>query len=283
MDSAVIPGTVSPSFANIRVPAAAALLLSSIFAAQAWSELSDEWLDVVYVPTPHQVVSRMLEIAKAGPDDILYDLGSGDGRIAIASVRDFKVRKAVGIDLDPQRIKESLANRAKTVVGDGVTFLEADIFKTDFSEATVVTLYLLNRLNIRLRPILLGMRPGTRIVTQSFTMNEWESDYSEKVEFEENGTKGTRNVFLYIVPARIDGNWTLDDGTKSWSLAIRQQFQRFEGTATIGERSVEIRSGRLSGAAIGFTIEIEGRQARYEGKTDGNTIAGPGWTAKRKY
>jgi len=282
MDSAVIPGTMSSSFANIRLPTAAALLLSTAFAAQAWSELSDEWLDVVYVPTPHQVVSRMLEIAKAGPDDILYDLGSGDGRIAIASVRDFKVRKAVGIDLDPQRIKESLANRAKTAVGDRVAFLEADIFKTDFSEATVVTLYLLNRLNIRLRPILLGMRPGTRIVTQSFTMNEWESDYSEKVEFEENGTRGTRNVFLYIVPARIDGNWTLDDGTKNWSLAIRQQFQRFEGTATIGERSVEIKSGRLSGAAIGFTIETEGRQTRYEGKVDGNTIAGPGWTAKRK-
>jgi precorrin-6B methylase 2 len=268
-------------FASIRTLVMAAILFAGSSAALAWHELSDEWLDVVYVPTPHQVVKRMLEIAKVGPEDIHYDLGSGDGRIAIASVRDFNAKRSVGIDLDPQRIKESLDNLAAAGVGQRVTFLEQDIFKTDFSDATVVTLYLLNRLNIRLRPALLAMRPGTRVVTQSFTMNEWDSDYSESVPFEENGSKGTRNVFLYIVPARVAGNWILTDGTRSLSLEIRQEFQRIGGTAAAGDKRFEIRSGRLRGSEISFAVETDGRTLNYEGKVDGNEMNGAGWRAKK--
>jgi precorrin-6B methylase 2 len=268
-------------FASIRTLVMAAILFAGSAAALAWHELSDEWLDVVYVPTPHQVVKRMLEIAKVGPEDIHYDLGSGDGRIAIASVKDFNAKRSVGIDLDPQRIKESMENLAAAGVGQRVTFLEQDIFKTDFSDATVVTLYLLNRLNIRLRPALLAMRPGTRVVTQSFTMNEWDSDYSESVPFEENGSRGTRNVFLYIVPARVAGNWMLTDGTRSFSLEIRQEFQRFGGTAAAGDKRFEIRSGRLRGSEISFAVETDGRTLNYEGKVDGNEMNGAGWRAKK--
>ena len=268
-------------FRSKAVIAAAILFASSSF-AQSWYELEDNWLDVIYVPTPHTVVQRMLEIAKAGPDDIHYDLGSGDGRIAIASVKNFNVKRSVGIDLDPQRIRESLENLAKAGAGDRVTFLEKNIFETDFSEATVITLYLLNRLNIKLRPIILAMRPGTRIVTQSFTMNEWESDYTEKVQFEENGQRGTRNVFLYIVPAKVEGQWTLTEGARNIALDIKQKFQRFSGTASVGGKHSVIKNGRLNGANIEFTVEVDGKPVKYEGKVDGNTITGTNnWTARK--
>jgi hypothetical protein len=269
------------AFSVMRTLSAAAILLAGSTTVHAWSEFSDEWLDVIYVPTPHQVVKRMLEIANVSPDDIHYDLGSGDGRIAIASVKDFNAKKSVGIDLDPQRIKESLENLAKANVGERVTFLQKNIFETDFREATVVSLYLLNRLNIKLRPTLLDMRPGTRIITQTFTMNEWESDYSEKVAFDENGTKGTRNVFLFIVPAKIDGRWTLTEGGYRLSLEIKQQFQRFGGTASVDGKKIEVKNGRLNGRAITFSIEVDGKPAKYEGKVEGDTITGANWLAKR--
>ena len=260
---------------------AAAILFATSATAQAWNEFSDEWLDVVYVPTPHEVVKRMLEIAKVGPGDIHYDLGSGDGRIAIASVKDFNARRSVGIDLDPQRIRESLENLAKAGVGDRVTFLNKNIFETDFSEATVVSLYLLNRLNIKLRPTILNMRPGTRIVTQSFTMNEWESDYTERVDFERGGGKGSANVFLYIVPAKIEGKWTLKEGANELTLDLKQSFQRFAGTATIGGKSIPVRDGKLNGATIEFTVDVDGKAVKYEGNVENNMITGTNWTAKK--
>lgn len=260
----------------------AAVALAGSTLAHAWSDHDNGALDVIYVPTPHQVVKRMLELAKVGPDDIHYDLGSGDGRIAIAAVKDFKAKKAVGIDLDQQRIKESLDNHAKAGVGDRVTFLNRNIFETDFSEANVVSLYLLSTLNLRLRPTILDMRPGTRIVTQSFTMSDWSPDHFEVVEFEENGHRGSRNVYLFIVPAKAAGQWTLTDGDKTISLDIKQQFQRFTGTATAGGKKVEIKDGRLNGAAIEFTVEVDGKPVKYEGKVDGNAITGTNNWAARK-
>lgn len=259
--------------------AAAALAGSTL--AHAWNDPDNGALDVIYVPTPHQVVKRMLELAKVGPGDIHYDLGSGDGRIAIAAVKDFKAKKAIGIDLDPQRIRESLDNHKKAGVGDRVAFLNRNIFETDFSEANVISLYLLSTLNLRLRPAILDMRPGTRIITQSFTMSDWTPDHFEVVEFEENGHRGSRNVYLFIVPAKAAGQWTLTDGNKTISLDIEQQFQRFTGTATVGGKKAEIKNGRLNGAAIEFTVDVDGKPVKYEGKTDGNTITGLNWHAKK--
>jgi precorrin-6B methylase 2 len=255
-------------------------------AAQSWQEdgqdwLNDKGLDVIYVPTPHDVVRRMLELAKIGPNDIHYDLGSGDGRVAIASVRDFNAKKSVGIDLDPQRIRESMDNHAKAGVGERVTFLNKNIFETDFSEANVVTLYLLNTLNLKLRPTILKMRPGTRIVTQSFTMYDWEADHFEVVRFDENGYKGTRNVYLFIVPAAVEGKWTMSDGPKTIALDIKQQFQRFTGTATLAGVDLAIKDGKLNGAGIEFSIEVDGKPVKYEGKVEGNAITGTNWTAKK--
>lgn len=249
--------------------------------AQASAEGDNPKLNVIYVPTPHQVVKRMLELAKVAPGDIHYDLGSGDGRIVIAAVKDFRAKKGVGIDLDPQRIKEANENLAKAGVGDSVTFLNQNIFETDFSEANVVSLYLLSTLNLKLRPTILDMKPGTRIVTQSFSMADWDPEHKEHVEFDNDGYKGTRTVYLYIVPAKIDGKWALADGAQSIALDLKQQFQRFSGTATIGGKSIAIKDGKLDGANIVFTVEVDGKPVKYEGKVDGSTITGTNWTAKK--
>ncbi|KAB8332587.1 class I SAM-dependent methyltransferase [Scytonema tolypothrichoides VB-61278] len=154
--------------------------------------------DVVYVPTPPEVVDRMLTIAKVGKNDILYDLGSGDGRIPIAAVQKYGVKKAVGIDIDPQRIKEANENAQKAGLTGKVQFLQQDLFKTDFSDATVVTLYLLPELNVKLRSQILKLKPGTRIVSHAFDMGEWKPEKVEQVD--------GRTVFFWTVPKQIPAN-----------------------------------------------------------------------------
>ncbi|MGE0592850.1 MAG: cyclopropane-fatty-acyl-phospholipid synthase family protein [Vicinamibacterales bacterium] len=150
--------------------------------------------DVIYVPTPQEVVDAMLELAKVGPDDVLYDLGSGDGRIPVTAAQRFGIR-AVGIDIDPQRIREANGNAESAGVADRVTFLNQDLFTTDFSEATVVTLYLLPSLNLKLMPTLRSeLRPGTRIVSHAFDMGDWVPDETVDV----NG----RRIFLWTIPPR---------------------------------------------------------------------------------
>lgn len=260
-----------------------AAIASSAAIAQTALEFDRPDLDVIYVPTPHLVVKRMLEIAKVGPDDIHYDLGSGDGRIAIASVKDFNAKKSVGIDLDPQRIGESLANLATAGVGNRVTFLRQNIFETDFSEATVVTLYLLNTLNMKLRPTLLNMKPGTRIVTQSFTMSDWKPDHFEVVSHNEGGFSDTRNVYFYIVPAKVDGKWTMTQGERTFTLDIEQKFQFFTGTATVNGKPAQLH-GRLNGPKIEFTLDLDGEWTKYEGTVNGGIMENTGslrWNARK--
>lgn len=154
--------------------------------------------DVVYVPTPPEVVDRMLTIAKVGKNDVLYDLGSGDGRIPIAAVQKYGVKKAIGIDIDPQRIKEANENAQKAGLTGKVQFLQQDLFKTDFSDATVVTLYLLPELNVKLRPQILKLKPGTRIVSHAFDMGEWKPEKVEQVD--------GRTVYFWTVPKQIPAN-----------------------------------------------------------------------------
>jgi tRNA A58 N-methylase Trm61 len=154
--------------------------------------------DVVYVPTPPEVVDRMLTIAKVGKNDILYDLGSGDGRIPITAVQKYGVKKAVGIDIDPQRIKEANENAQKAKVTDRVQFRQQDLFTSDFSEATVISLYLLPELNVKLRPQILKLKPGTRIVSHAFDMGEWKPDKVEQVD--------GRTVYFWTVPDKVPAN-----------------------------------------------------------------------------
>jgi ubiquinone/menaquinone biosynthesis C-methylase UbiE len=150
--------------------------------------------DVPFVPTPEKVVDRMLEVAKVGPNDVVYDLGSGDGRIVIAAAKKHGAR-GVGIDIDPERVKEARANARSAGVSDRVEFREADLFKTDLSEATVVTLYLLSSVNLQLRPKLLSeLKPGTRIVSHAFDMGDWKPLKTEKV--------GSSTLYYWVVPER---------------------------------------------------------------------------------
>ena len=150
--------------------------------------------DVIFVPTPHDVVDAMLKVARVGKDDVLYDLGSGDGRIPIAAAQQYGITRGIGIDINPVRIKEANENLAKAGVGDRVRFINADLFETDLSEATVVTLYLLPRLNLKLLPKLLKeLKPGTRIVSHSFDMGDWKPEKEQSI----NG----RRIYLWTVPA----------------------------------------------------------------------------------
>jgi precorrin-6B methylase 2 len=151
--------------------------------------------DVIYVPTPPEVVEAMLKVAKVGPGDIVYDLGSGDGRIPIAAVKNFGAARATGIDIDPQRIKEAEENRKQSGVGDRVRFMNQDLFQTNISEATVVTLYLLPSLNVKLIPKLnKELKPGTRIVSHQFDMGDWAPEQTLEV--------GGRRVYFWTTPRR---------------------------------------------------------------------------------
>ena len=255
--------------------AAAALVAGG--ALYSWSVAAQPKLDIHFVPTPHEVVKRMLELAQVGPNDVHYDLGSGDGRIAIAAVKDFKAKRATGIDLDPQRIKEGNENKVKAGVGDLVTFREQNIFETDLKEATTVSMYLLTSINIRLRPKLLAeLKPGTRIVTHAFNMGEWQPEHNERV----NGYE----VFLFIVPAKIDGKWEATEGERKISLDLKSNFTEFGGTATVNGKPTTVKDGKISGTKIEFTLDVDGKAVKYEGTVDGDNIAGTGaakWTAKK--
>ena len=181
------------SFPAILV--AVMLALPAAAAAQTATQSPLRSPDVIFVPTPPEVVAAMLKVAKVGKGDIVYDLGSGDGRIPIAAVKDFGAARATGIDIDPQRIKEATANLLKAGVGDRVRFLNQDLFTTNLSEATVVTLYLLPSLNLKLLPKLKAeLKPGTRIVSHAFDMGDWVPEQTLDVD--------GRKVYFWTIPKR---------------------------------------------------------------------------------
>ena len=202
--------------------------------------------DVMWIPTPDAMVTRMLEAAKTTRFDTVYDLGAGEGRIPIAAARQFGA-KAVGIEYDGKLAALAKRNAERAGVADKVTIIHGDIFKEDWSKATVVTLYLLPDLNYQLRPQILAMKPGTRIVSHMWDMGEWEPDEAFTVEGSE--------AFLWIVPAKVEGRWSLRDD-KSWEaeIAITQQFQRIGGTITIRGKIQPILGAYVNGPTIGFTF-----------------------------
>jgi tRNA G37 N-methylase Trm5 len=172
----------------------AVVILTTVFTVAAAQERKP---DVHYVPTPEEVVEEMLRVANVGKDDVVYDLGCGDGRIVITAAKKYGAR-GVGIDIDPERIKESNENARKAGVADHVKFLQQDLFTTDFSEATVVTLYLLPALNLKLRPKLLSeLKPGTRIVSHAFDMGDWKPEKVVNVP----GDEHDRTLYFWVVPA----------------------------------------------------------------------------------
>jgi precorrin-6B methylase 2 len=223
-------------------------------------------LDVPFVPTPQHVVNRMLELADLKPGEFMMDLGSGDGRIAITAAQKYKAR-AVGVDIDPVRIKEARENAEKAGVSDLVTFRQEDLFKTDISKADAITMYLLETVNLRLRPRLLAeLRPGTRLVSHAFSMGEWEPDIRETVD--------GRTVYFWVVPAQVAGRWKVEADKHAILLSIDQEFQKFTGGAEVNDQRAQIRDGRLQGADIQFTLELDGKPAKFTGRVDGKTMQG---------
>ena len=224
--------------------------------------------DIVWLPTSQLLVERMLGLARVTSDDYLIDLGSGDGRIVIAAAK--RGAKALGVEYNPELVQLSRDNAAAAGVSARATFVSGDLFQTDFSPATVITMFLHTDLNLKLRPRLLELKPGTRIVSNSFTMGEWQSDEEVSVK---RGCFSHCTAYLWIIPAKVQGIWHLADGT----LELRQTFQLISGTLVRGVNRLPISHGIMDGEQILFTAG----ETQYTGRVIGNTIDGGSWKATR--
>jgi precorrin-6B methylase 2 len=240
-------------------------------------EVGQPGKDVVWVPTSQVLVDKMLDMAKLTPQDFHMDLGSGDGRTVITAAK--RGARALGIEYNPDMVELSKRNAAAAGVSDKAQFVKADIFETDFSKATVITLFLLPDLNLKLRPIILNMKPGTRIVSNSFTMGEWQDDETATIDAKD-GCSYWCIAHFWIVPAKVEGTWKTSRG----DLTLGQQFQMVSGTLR-GQGGLASVTGRLRGDQISFSAG----QANYSGRVNGDTIEGTvtaggtsnKWTATR--
>lgn len=233
-------------------------------------------LDVDYVPTPMPTVRRMLDMASVGPDDHLVDLGSGDGRILITAARTYGVRSALGIELDPWLVQYSIAQALEAGVADRVKFVEADLFESDFANADVVTMYLLPELNLRLRPYMLTrLSPGTRIVSHSFDMGDWQPDAQAEMY--------TKPVYMWIVPAQVAGTWEIELNREGPPivLTLTQQFQHIQGQATYNGKPLQLNGLELHGRNIHFSIGEDVFEGRINGRTMESTGTMPWFAMSR--
>jgi precorrin-6B methylase 2 len=227
--------------------------------------------DVVWVPTPQELVEKMLDLAKLTPNDFLIDLGSGDGRTVITAAK--RGATALGIEYNPDMVELSRRNAEAAGVAKKATFEKADLFESDFSKANVVTMFLLPSINMRLRPIILKMKPGTRIVANTFTMEDWEADETAQAT---KDCVSWCTALLWIVPATAEGTWTVAGSP----LTLTQKFQMLSGT--MGSQAV---TGRLRGTTITFDVG----NVKYTGQVNGTTMSGTmsggrtgNWTATKK-
>jgi SAM-dependent methyltransferase len=248
---------------------AAAIAMSTTAQAQNKEytpSVGQEGKDVIWVPTPEALVQKMLDMAKLTPKDVHYDLGSGDGRTVIAAAK--RGVKAIGVEYNPDMVELSKRNAQKEGVTARAEFIRGDIFETNFSNADVLTLYLLPSLNLKLRPTILNMKPGTRVVSHAFTMGDWEHDQTDTVE--------GRTAYLWIVPAKVEGTWRMDGG----DLALKQNFQKLEGTA--GGKAIT--NASLRGDAIAFAVDGREYSGRVSGERMEGTVKGSSagnWSATR--
>ena len=246
--------------------ATAAIVAVSIGAGAAWAQTGtgstykpvsgQGGKDVVWVPSPDSTVGTMLDLAKVTASDFLVDLGSGDGKTVIAAAK--RGARAMGVEFNPEMVGLSKRNAAEAKVTDKVTFLEGDLFKADFSKATVVTMFLLPDINLRLRPQLLEMKPGTRIVSNSFTMGDWEEDGKAQA----SDCTSYCTAYLWIIPAKVAGTWQLGNDR----LTLTQTYQKLSGT--LGQN--QISDAKMTGDAITFKVG----NATYTGKLEGTTLTG---------
>ena len=234
-------------------------------------QVGQEGKDVVWVPTPQALVDKMLDMAKVTPKDFVIDLGSGDGRTVITAAK--RGAKAHGIEYNPDMVELAKRNAAKEGVSDRATFAKADLFESDFSQAQVMTMFLLSSINMKLRPKILDLKPGTRIVSNTFDMGEWKPDETGKPD----NCNGYCTAYLWIVPAKVDGTWKTPNG----ELTFKQTFQMISGTLKSGDVIVPV-NGRLHGEQITFSAG----EGQYTGRVNGNSMegslkSGGKWSATR--
>jgi precorrin-6B methylase 2 len=234
-------------------------------------QVGQEGKDVVWVPTPQALVDKMLDMAKVTPQDFLIDLGSGDGRTVITAAK--RGTRAIGIEYNPDMVELSKRNAAAAGVSDKASFMKADLFETDLSKATVITMFLLPSINMKLRPTILNLKPGTRVVSNTFTMEDWQADETATIS---DDCTSWCTALLWIVPAKVEGAWTMPQG----ELKLTQQFQNVTGT--LGSTAV---TGKLRGNDLSFTAG----NVKYSGKVEGSMIHGTSagtngkpWMATRK-
>ena len=239
--------------------------------------------NVVYVPTPQVVVDAMLKMAKVEARDFVIDLGSGDGRIVITAAKKHGAH-GFGVDLDTYLLKIANSNAKKEGVADRARFFEQNLFETDLSQATVITSYLLPSMNEQLRPKLLALKPGTRVVAHDYAMGEWEPDDSDTLIVPEKtvGDLGKSYIFFWIVPARVAGRWESQVMTAGkpawWQFSFEQNFQLVHGTARAGDRDVKLPQFRMEGDQLSFKVEVPapGKPVSYQfrGWVRGDAIEG---------
>jgi SAM-dependent methyltransferase len=222
--------------------------------------------DVIWVPTPDDLVERMLRMAQTTSNDFVVDLGSGDGRTVIAAAKRFGAR-SMGIEYNPDMVDLSTRNAAKEGVTAKAKFVRGDIFETDFTQATVVTMYLLPGLNVKLRPRILDMKPGTRVVSHQFNMEDWQPDETTNLD--------GRRAYFWLVPAKVHGNWRVQSGADAWDLALEQKYQMLEGSVKFGAINAGLRDTRLQGEKISFAfVDGAGVKREFNGRVTGNAMEG---------
>ena len=269
---------------HARFAAAALLLTAAAALAQPAQKPFEPFSgqpgkDVVWVPTSQALVDKMLDMAKLTPSDVHMDLGSGDGRTVITAAK--RGAHSTGIEYNPDMVELSKANAAKAGVTDKATFVKADLFETDFSKANVITLFLLPDINLKLRPKILDLKPGTRIVSNTFTMGEWKDDETATVD-EAAGCSYYCTAHLWIVPAKVAGTWHATQG----DFTLKQEFQMVQGSLKSGSDTQIISNAKLRADQLSFSAG----GATYAGRVNGNTIDGTvttggnsaKWTATRR-
>jgi hypothetical protein len=265
-------------------------MLLSIVRAFAWLALGGAAFGtlaaeptVPYVPTPQEVVDKMLAMAKVTPNDYLIDLGSGDGRIVVTAAKKYGAR-GFGVDLNPLRIREAVENAAKNGVSERAEFYQRNLFETDLGNATVITMYLLPRVNLELRPKLLELKPGTRIVSHDFDMDDWKPEETVHMDVREKygSAGGNSSVYFWIVPARVAGGWqwqlTIGGKPQNYELALEQKFQVVSGTLRVNGRALKLTDAKLRGDQISFSAvaDVNGAPLKhvFSGRITGDSIDG---------
>ena len=242
-------------------------------AQQYEPHVGQEGKDVIWVPTPQALVDKMLDMAKVTPKDYVIDLGSGDGRTVITAAK--RSARALGIEYNPDMVELSKRNAAKAGVTDKANFVKADLFESDFSQATVITMFLLPDINLRLRPKILDLKPGIRIVSNSFTMGDWKADDTVTVT---DDCASYCTAYLWIVPAKVEGKWQLPQG----ELTLNQTYQMISGTLKNGSNVVQIANGKLNGNEVTFNAGGSLYTGRVNGNAmEGNISSGGNWKATR--